>query len=116
MRDDDEIELRLEGAPTSPQKERLEEFLSELAFISAKYQLLLEDPAEGVSVRDLDSGNVIGLGLGVLTAPGNEDQIRGYLPMNSILDGCWPVDSDCGMTEQRMLYPVHPQRDPPALS
>lgn len=97
-------ELTVEGVPTDDQKDRLEDFLAELRFITGKYQILLVDSDDSVQIRDVTTGHLIGLGLVRLAGA--------YLPVDSILDGAWMVDSVNGPVEQHRVMNVYPRREP----
>lgn len=103
-------ELTLEGAPTDPQKERLEDFLTELMLLSRRYGILLRDEHETTEFLDLASGNLIGLGIAHFTAPGNDRHVLAYLAADSILDGTWLVDTEDGPVEQWRVMNVFPRR------
>lgn len=105
------MEPILEGAPTDDQKERLEDFLTELTLLVRKYRIVLLDVDSGVEIHDLNSEHLIGLGLSCWTAPGDRRRVREYTPVDSILDGVWPVDTPTGHTEQRHVGNVFPLRD-----
>lgn len=114
MGGDGVIELRLEGAPTDEQKERLEEFLAELMLVSRRYGILLQDEHETVQFLDLrGEGRLIGVGLQFDTDTGTPDgRVTDYFAADSILDGVWLVDTDDGPVEQHRVGPVFPQRHP----
>lgn len=107
-----ELELHLEGAPQDEQRERLEDFLSELMLLTRKYKILLSDGHETTQLIDMPTGNLIGLGLVFWTAPGDERRVISYTPADSILDGTWLVDTDDGPVEQQSVGNVFPLRQP----
>lgn len=86
------MELRLEGAPDDDQRRRLEDFLTELKLISRRYGILLHDVEESTRIVDISTGHTIGVGLAYFTAPGNDQRVIEYIPVDSILDGAWPLD------------------------
>lgn len=104
--------MHLEGHPSDDQKERLEDFLTELMCITRKYGILLMDGEETVELLDLQSGTYLGIGLAFFTAPRDAARIVGYVPSDSILDGTWLVDGVDGPIEQRLVQNVFPVRDP----
>ena len=100
----------LEGRPTDGQKERLEDWLSELKLICHKYGFLLDTQDGDTRVIDLDRQTVVGMGLFYLV---NGEMITAYEVESSILDGTWPVDTPSGPREQRFVGRVWPHRDQP---
>lgn len=104
-------DLDVESTPTDDQKERLENFLTELMLLSRKYRILLMDEAETVEILDVPSQHVIGVGLGWFIDDG---RVKEYVPVDSILDGAWPMEVGDAVTEQRFLQNVYPHREPPA--
>lgn len=102
--------LHLEGAPTDDQKDRLENFLSELMFSVRRWGICFLDPDEVLQFVDMSTGNTVGIGLTMFTAPGDDTRITGYLPADSILDGAWLVDGPDGPVEQRLVQNVFPLR------
>lgn len=107
-----DLALHLEGAPTDDQKERLEDFLSELMLLSRKYKILLSDEHETTQLLDVRTMTLIGLGLVFWTAPGEPRRVVSYTPADSILDGTWLVDTEDGPLEQQQVMNVFPQREP----
>ena len=104
-------EIEVEGHPDDDQKNRLEDFLSELMLLVRRYRILPLDPDAELRLLDMVSGNLIGLGLVVFTAPGNDHLVTGLLPADSILDGDWLMDGPTGAVEQRHVQNVFPLRD-----
>ncbi len=102
-------ELHVEGQPQDDQKERLENFLSELMLISRRYRILLRDNDECTQLLDMNTGNLIGLGLAWFTGE-DPHHILSYVPVDSILDGTWLVEGPDGPIEQRTLQNVFPRR------
>ncbi len=98
------------GVPTDGQKDRLEDFLTELMLLTRKYRILLCDLSETLEILDMPTGDVIGLGLAHFIAPDDETVVRGYVPVDSILDGAWPVEGPEGPVEQRAIQNVYPLR------
>lgn len=104
----------LEGHPSDRQKDRLEEFLAELALISTKYGIIVEDEHETLEFLDVFTGTLIGVGLVPFTAPGDiTGRVTAYVPADSILDGVWLADTDHEPAEQYLVTNVHPRRDSP---
>lgn len=104
-------ESRLEGTPSSEQKERLEDFLAEVKLISVKYRIALRDEFETLEFLDLVNERLIGVGLQVETHDGSyHGRPVAYHAADSILDGAWLVDSAEGSVEQHLVGPVFPQR------
>lgn len=95
--------MRLEGAPDDDQRRRLEDFLSELKLIARIHGIALEDVEESVRIVDITTGHTIGIGLSCFTAVGNPRNVITYTAVDSILDGAWPVDTDSGPVEQRLV-------------
>lgn len=102
--------LRLEGAPTDEQKERLDNWLSELKIICRQYGLLLDTDDGDTRIVDLYAHTIIGVGLTYLTTGNSHDTITAYDCSGSILDGSWLIDTRAGPIEQRLLGPVFPHR------
>ncbi len=105
------MDLHLEGAPTDDQKERLEDYLTELTLLARKYRMMLLDPDHAVEIHDLDSGRVVGLGIAVFTQHTNPRKVGSYVPVDSILDGVWPVDTPYGIADQWTVQNIFPLRD-----
>ena len=103
--------MHLEGNPGDDQKERLEDFLSELNHITRKYGILLLDESELSYLFDVWANSIIGVGLAHFAAPDNPKRIVGYVPADSILDGTWLVDGPDGPVEQHTVQNVFPLRD-----
>lgn len=105
----------LEGHPTDAQKSRLEDWLTELKIICARYRLILDtDDEEGGETRviDVERGTTIGIGVHYLIGTKNGRRvITAYDCNGSILDGVWLVDTDTGMREQRSVGRVYPAPD-----
>lgn len=106
-------DFTLEGAPGDDQKERLEDFLSELMLLTRKYRILLADEHETLQILDMPTGNLIGLGLVNWTAPSDDLRVLAYEPADSILDGTWLVDTPDGPVEQGTVGNVFPMRQQP---
>ncbi len=105
-------ELHLEGTPTDDQKERLENFLTELKHVMGRWGICLLDPELQTMFIDMPSGNLVGMGLVLFSTPGPDGQrISHYLPEDSILDGDWLVDGPEGPIEQRKVQNVFPRHD-----
>lgn len=103
--------LKLEGHPSDGQKDRLEGLLTELAIISRKYGIVLEDEHETLEFLDVFHDTLIGVGLVPFTAPGDKaGLVTAYVPADSILDGTWLVDTAEGPVEQHTVMNVHPHR------
>lgn len=100
--------LPLEGTPQDRQKELLEDFLTELGFLSRRYGLALVDDHETVQLIDVASQSIIGVGL--VHDVDLAGRLRGYLAADSILDGVWLVDSADGPVEQHTVMNVFPWR------
>ena len=98
-------ELNLEGRPTGQQQERVEDFLTELRHLSARYGLLIDsyvEAEERPAVRDIYTGTVVGLALAYFVDPMKPTSITGYDFMGaSILDGAWPVEGPDGTVQLR---------------
>jgi hypothetical protein len=110
-----------EGAPSDDQKNRLENWLTELFIIARSYGLILDVDDDGeLRLVDLHTNTVIGYGLKYLTATNDPSVITAYDVQNSILDGAWPIDTPTGPQEQRLAGRVHPappeQQQPPGGS
>lgn len=104
-------ELSLEGRPTDEQKDRLENFLSELMLITRKYGMLLVDDHETLQLHDLRNGNhLVGVGLVGFTSAQDPNHVLMYVPADSILDGTWLIDTDKGPVEQHAVTNVFPRR------
>jgi len=99
--------LNMEGRPTREQMERLEDFLTELKLLSARYGLLIDTYVESEErpvVRDVHTGTTLGLQLSYFVKPEDPEQVTGYDFMGgSILDGSWPVETENGIIEMRHL-------------
>lgn len=96
--------LDLEGRPTREQQLRLEDFLSELMFLSRKYGLLIDTygDLESPVVRDLTTGTIVGLRLVYFVDPQDPSKVVSYdFDGASILDGIWMVDTPTGPKELR---------------
>ncbi len=99
----------LETRPSDEQKHRLEDWLTELKIICARYRLALA-AGEGESrIIDIDRDTTIALGLTyLLTHRRGQPVISAYDCTDSILDGVWLIDTTAGTTEQRHAGPVFP--------
>lgn len=105
-------DIELEGRPDDGQKERLEDFLSELMLITRKYGILLVDGHETLQFLDVrEQSRLVGVGLVGFTSTKDPDRVLMYVPADSILDGSWLVDTDSGPVEQRAVMNVFPRRD-----
>lgn len=106
----------LEGHPSDDQKERLEDWLSELMLICRRYGLVLDTDDADTRVVDVWSNTVIGVGLQYIVADDRDQpKIHSYDCAGSILDGAWLVDTPEGPQEQRAVSSPFPHRDrPPA--
>lgn len=100
----------LEGTPVDDQKERLEDFFTELMLLTRKYQILLSDEHETVQIIDMPSGNLVGVGITYWTAVDDDRKVIEYTPADSILDGVWLVDTVDGPQEQHQVGSVFPRR------
>lgn len=104
-------DLEVEGRPTDEQKERLQDFLTELKLLTRRYKILLVDQDESVQLLDLrGGGHLIGVGIVPFTVPGDDARIIDYEAADSILDGAWLVDTANGPAEQRSVMNVFPLR------
>jgi hypothetical protein len=98
----------LEDQPSSEQKQRLEDWLSELRLICRKYGMLIDvDDSCETRIVDLRTDTVVGIGLVYLL---DGDRITAMDCAGSILDGAWLVTSPDGLKEQRLLGTSWPKR------
>lgn len=108
----DKPEFGVEGNPDSDQKNRLEDFLSELKIVCRTYGILLDTEDGDTRLVDMTTGRIIGMGLTYLVAQrGGRTRITAYDVTDSILDGTWPVDTPQGSVDQRVagtVWPSHP--------
>jgi hypothetical protein len=100
--------LNLEDQHSLNQRARLEDFLTELTFISRKYGILLDPYTDAgvMAVLDMTRDTIIGLDLGYLITevePGPDNEIVAYDCENSILDGDWLVMTPEGEKEQKFV-------------
>lgn len=99
----------VEQNPTAQQRKRLDDWLSELAIICRKYELLIDTSSGDTMIVDLHTSTIIGVDLAyLLNAKG---RITGYEVADSILDGVWMVRTGHGMVEQRTIESVLEQRE-----
>lgn len=102
-------EFGVEVAPTQEQRKRLDDWLSELAIISRKYELLIDTSCGDTMIMDLRTSTIVGVDLAyVLNSKG---RITGYELTDSILDGVWMVRRGEGMVETRTVESVLEQRE-----
>lgn len=102
----------LESRPSPEQRQRLEDWLTELLMISRRYRIVLfQDTGRDLQFIDTDRDTLIGLDLELIRTV--DGRISEYLPADSILDGVWFVDSDAGPVEQRTLGSLLPVREDP---
>lgn len=103
------MDFALEGNPDDDQKNRLEDFLTELMLLTRRYNVLLLDQEETVQILDLRRQcNLVGVGIVAFTEPGDDSKVVSYMAADSILDGAWLVDTDGGPVEQRQVSNVFP--------
>ncbi len=102
-------EFAVEETPTAEQRKRLDDWLTELAIICRKYELLVDTSCNELMIVDLHSSTIIGVGLCYLLNP--KGNITGYDIADSILDGVWMVRTAAGMVEQRTVQSVLEQRE-----
>lgn len=111
------MNLPLEGKPTDEQKQRLEDWLTELKIICRRYRILLDTDDDWVHIVDMDAATTIGIGLTYLSATRDgRERITHYDCTGSILDGVWLVDTPTGPAEQRhvaSVWPRHLTRETP---
>jgi hypothetical protein len=100
--------MRVESSPTNEQKERLEDFLSELALITRKYRIYLQSCHESLLLIDAERDTVLGVDLTLWLKQG---LFVGYDVEDSILDGIWMIDTPEGPQEQRVVGTVWPRRE-----
>lgn len=99
----------LEPAPTDEQKSRLEDWLTELKIICARYRLVLDTEDGETRLIDIERGTTIGIGVTYLVEQrGDRQLITSYDCTGSILDGVWLVEGATGPDEQRHLGRVFP--------
>jgi hypothetical protein len=94
-------EYVLETQPGDRQKERLEDFLTELKIVSRQHGVLLVPWAGEIAVYDLLAKTIIGVGFSYVVDVFDHGQITGYDCTDSILDGAWPVGTD-GATQHEL--------------
>lgn len=97
--------LVLEARPDRALKARLEDFLDEVSLVCQKYGLLIDPYGEaGITVIDLATERIIGVGLGYFVSEREPGKILGYDFLDgSVLDGSWLVDGPAGPIEQRFV-------------
>ncbi len=100
--------VELETAPDDDQKERLEDFITELKIASRARGYLLVQWAGELAVLDLAKHTIVGVGFSyVLDGNG---RITGYDCTDSILDGAWHVATPDGPRTQHDLGRTWPAR------
>lgn len=102
-------EFGVEVNPTREQRKRLDDWLSELAIISRKYELLIDTSCGDTMIVDLHSCTIVGVDLGYVL--NSKEHITGYELADSILDGVWMVRTGDGMVETRTVESVLEQRE-----
>jgi hypothetical protein len=101
--------LALEARPDYALKARLEDFLDEISLVCQKYHLLIDPYTEaGITVLDLLTERIVGVGLGYFVSERNPGKILGYDFLDgSVLDGSWLIDGPEGPVEQRYVDGRH---------
>lgn len=99
--------MRVESTPTDDQKERLEDFLTELGLITRKYRIYLRSTSESLLIVDAERDTVLGVDLVMWL---NGGHFHAYDIEDSILDGIWMIDTPDGPQEQRVAGVVWPRR------
>ncbi len=111
------INAPLETDPSDAQKLRLQDWLTELKIICARYRVVLDTDDDGETrVIDIERGTTIGIGVSYLIdqRPDGRRVISAYDCTGSILDGVWLIDTPAGPIEQRehtRVHPEHPLRE-----
>lgn len=107
----DKPDFPIEGSPTTDQKDRLEDWLSQIKIVCRTYGILLDTDDGETRLIDLETGKIIGMGLTYLMVQRRgHTRISAYDVTDSILDGTWPVDTPAGTADQRQAGHVWPQR------
>lgn len=101
--------LVLEARPDQELKARLEDFLDEISLVCQKYRMLIDPYGEaGISVIDMITERIVGVGLGYFVSEREPNRILGYDFLDgSVLDGSWLVDGPGGPIEQRYVDGRH---------
>lgn len=109
-----EEDVAPEPNPSADQRRRLDDWCTELLIICRRYRIHMDDSSGDVRIIDTDRDTLIGLGLFAVTT--EKGEIGAYMPVDSILDGVWLVDTADGPVEQRDVTNMLPERDeePPA--
>jgi hypothetical protein len=98
----------MEGHPSDEQKNRLEDWLTELMLISRKYRIVATCESGDIRLIDVNTDTVIELG--ILPLLDTDGRVTAMDCTGSILDGVWLVDTPTGAAEQRSVGPVWPHR------
>lgn len=111
----DQLQADLEMRPSADQKQRLEDFLTELMAITRRYGMLITaEPVTGEPViLDIDSDTIVGVDFFFAVDETNHNRVLMYTCESSILDGVWLVEADDG-TWQQQRYSPHDWGEPPA--